>query len=77
VLGAIETFGWLGSPFTVKLVVSVAVRPPLSVTVTVRLWAPTVRPACVKLTAPVESALCVEKIPSTLELHSIERLDSD
>jgi hypothetical protein len=31
----------------------------------------------VKLTAPDESALWVEKVPSTSELHSIERLDSD
>ena len=35
------------------------------------------RPACVKLTAPDESALWVEKVPSTSELHSIERFDSD
>ena len=41
------------------------------------MWAPTVSPASEKLTAPDESALWVEKIPSTSELHSIERLDSD
>jgi hypothetical protein len=69
--------GWLGRPLIVKLAVSEAVSPSLSVTVTVRLWAPTVRPACVKLTAPAESALSVEKIPSTSEFHSIDRLASE